>query len=135
MEAVQYRSDRLRFVRGACRNHAPVAKSARTSRSFPVVVARRLLADDSIETVVLAMPHSLHTEQIIVVAEARRPVMCKKPLAPTRADAAQSIEACRQAGVHGLGAFVHLMAGGCSRSMRSDSDQQMNRPAARKAWT
>src|SRR5262249_8756293 len=44
-------------------------------------------------------PHSLHADQIVTVAEAGKPVLCEKPLALTRADAARAIDACRRAGV------------------------------------
>ncbi len=99
VEAVQDSSDRLRFVRGACRNHAPVAGFAER-HGLPLSSSLAdLLADDSVEAVVLATPHSLHTEQIIAVAAAGKPVMCEKPLALTRVDAARAIEACRRAGV------------------------------------
>src|SRR5205085_12427387 len=58
-----------------------------------------LLADRSVEAVVLATPHSLHAEQIIAVAAAGKPVFCEKPFTLTRADAARAIDACRRAGV------------------------------------
>jgi predicted dehydrogenase len=99
VEAVQGKSDRFRFVRGACRNHAPVAAFAERHGLALSSSLNELLADDRVEAVVLATPHSLHTEQIIAVAAAGKPVMCEKPLALARADAARGIAACRQAGV------------------------------------
>jgi len=92
-------SDRIRFVRGACRNHAPVAAFA-DRHGLPLAASLdALLADDSVQAVVLATPHSLHTEQIIAVAAAGKPVFCEKPLTLTRADAARAIDACQRAGV------------------------------------
>ena len=58
-----------------------------------------LLADETVEAVVLATPHSLHAEQIIASAEARKPVFCEKPRALTRDDATRAIDACRRHGV------------------------------------
>jgi predicted dehydrogenase len=99
VEAVQNKSDRIRFVRGACRHHSPVAAFAER-HGLPLATSlAELLADPRVEAVVLATPHSLHTEQIVAAAEAGRPVMCEKPLALTRADAARAIAACGQAGV------------------------------------
>ena len=47
----------------------------------------------------LATPHSLHCEQIIAVAAARKAVFCEKPLTLKKAEAARAIEACRAAEV------------------------------------
>ena len=99
VEAVQGKSDRLRFVRGACRDIRPVAAFAERHGLALSSSLTELLADEHIEAVVLATPHSLHAEQIIASAEARKPVFCEKPLALTRDDAARSIDACRRHGV------------------------------------
>jgi predicted dehydrogenase len=58
-----------------------------------------VLADSSIEAVLLATPHSLHPAQVMACAAARKHVFCEKPLALRRADAAQMFDACRDAGV------------------------------------
>jgi predicted dehydrogenase len=99
IEAVQGKSNRLRFVRGACRDIKPVATFAERHGLALSSSLIELLADENVEAVVLATPHSLHAEQIIVSAEARKPVFCEKPLALTRDDAARAIDACRRHGV------------------------------------
>jgi predicted dehydrogenase len=58
-----------------------------------------VLADDAIDAVLLATPHSLHPAQVIACAAARKQVFCEKPLALRRADAARMFDACRNAGV------------------------------------
>src|ERR1700710_2680220 len=58
-----------------------------------------VLADTSIDAVLLATPHSLHPAQVMACAAARKHVFCEKPLALCRADAARMFDACRQAGV------------------------------------
>jgi len=58
-----------------------------------------VLADDAIDAVLLATPHSLHPAQVIACAVARKQVFCEKPLALTRANAARMFGACRDAGV------------------------------------
>jgi predicted dehydrogenase len=58
-----------------------------------------VLADPAIRAVLLATPHSLHPEQVIACAAARKHVFCEKPLALCRTDAARMFDACRQAGV------------------------------------
>jgi predicted dehydrogenase len=58
-----------------------------------------VLADSSIDAVLLATPHSLHPAQVMACAAARKHVFCEKPLALRRADAARMFDACRYAGV------------------------------------
>jgi predicted dehydrogenase len=58
-----------------------------------------VLADSSIDAVLLATPHSLHPAQVIACAAARKQVFCEKPLALHRADAARMFDACRKADV------------------------------------
>ncbi|MEA2915713.1 MAG: hypothetical protein QOJ15_7794 [Bradyrhizobium sp.] len=58
-----------------------------------------VLADDAIDAVLLATPHSLHPAQVVACAAARKQVFCEKPLALRQADAARMFDACRNAGV------------------------------------
>src|SRR3954453_16678322 len=58
-----------------------------------------VLADASIDAVLLATPHSLHPAQVMACAAAQKHVFCEKPLALCRTDAARMFDACRQAGV------------------------------------
>jgi predicted dehydrogenase len=58
-----------------------------------------ILADGSIDAILLATPHSLHPAQVVACAAARKQVFCEKPLALTSADAARMFAACREAGV------------------------------------
>lgn len=63
-----------------------------------------ILADRSIDAVILCTPHSLHTRQVLACAAAKKHVFCEKPLALTRAEAERSVAACRDAGVQlGIG--------------------------------
>jgi predicted dehydrogenase len=58
-----------------------------------------ILADSTIDAVLLTTPHSLHPAQVVACAAARKQVFCEKPLALHRADAARMFAACRDAGV------------------------------------
>lgn len=58
-----------------------------------------VLADPTIDAVLLATPHSLHKRQVIAAAAAGKQVFCEKPLALRRDDAAEMFAACRNAGV------------------------------------
>ena len=58
-----------------------------------------ILEDDSVDTVVVAVPHHLHAQVAIRAAEASKHVIVEKPLATTLVDADAMIEATRRAGV------------------------------------
>jgi predicted dehydrogenase len=62
------------------------------------------LADPSIEAVVLATPHSLHTQQILAAIEAGVHVFTEKPFALSGADAERCVRAAAKAEIQlGLG--------------------------------
>ena len=81
-----------------------------------------VLADTSVHAVVLATPHSLHTEQIIACAQAGKAVFCEKPLALKAADAKRSVEACQAAGVL-LGIGTNKRFWPCMRVLRRVVDR------------
>jgi predicted dehydrogenase len=58
-----------------------------------------VLGDPAIDAVLLATPHSLHMDQVIASAAARKQVFCEKPLALRRDHAEKMFAACRNAGV------------------------------------
>ena len=104
VNAVQGRSDRLRFTRCVARRPDTVREFAREHGLAVSDDLAGALADESVQAVVLTTPHSLHVEQVIAVAAAGKAVFCEKPLALTRADAERAVLACRSAGVPlGLG--------------------------------
>ena len=99
VDAVQGKSERLRFVHG-------VSKEPEAVREYAAAKGFRLstdlsdaIADPAVQAVVLATPHSLHADQIVAVANAGKHVFCEKPLALKGADAARAVDACRRAGV------------------------------------
>ncbi|HXJ08180.1 MAG TPA: Gfo/Idh/MocA family oxidoreductase [Burkholderiales bacterium] len=47
-----------------------------------------------VEAVVLCTPHSLHNEQILKAAAAKKHVFCEKPLAMSRSDVLKAVKAC-----------------------------------------
>ncbi len=57
------------------------------------------LADPAIDAVVLATPHTQHTDQIIAAAAAGKHVFTEKPLGVNAAAAARAAAACAAAGV------------------------------------
>ncbi len=63
-----------------------------------------IVADASIEAVILATPHALHEAQIAAAVNAGKHVFCEKPLSLTRSGAEHAVRLCAQAGlVLGMG--------------------------------
>lgn len=105
VDAVQGKSDRLRFVRGVSVEPDLVRAFATHHRFDLSTDLADALGDPEVQLVVLATPHSLHPDQIIAAANAGKAVFSEKPLALNRADAIAAVEACQRAGVLlGLGA-------------------------------
>lgn len=99
LDAVQGKSDKIKFIRGVVRHPDSVRELAEkhgitVSSDFDAV-----LRDPEVDVIVLATPHSVHKAHILAAAAARKPVHCEKPLALTKADAQIVVEACRRAGV------------------------------------
>ncbi len=67
-----------------------------------------MLASGDIDAVYNPLPNTLHAEWAIAAAEQGKHVFCEKPLAVSPAQAQQMIDACRQAGVLLVEAFVFL---------------------------
>lgn len=89
----------LRFVHGVKRTPDGAVELAekygiRVSTSIDDV-----LADDAVEVVVLATPHSVHVDQIVACAQAGKDVFSEKPLALNLVDAQRAVDACASAGV------------------------------------
>src|SRR3954469_14098648 len=58
-----------------------------------------ILGNPAVQGVVLCTPHTLHTDQIVRAANAKKHVFCEKPLAMSRADVLKSVKACNDNGV------------------------------------
>ncbi|HTJ41221.1 MAG TPA: Gfo/Idh/MocA family oxidoreductase [Kofleriaceae bacterium] len=67
----------------------------------------QMLADPSLDAVVIASPDKLHAAQAIAAARAAKHILCEKPMATSVADANAMVEAARDAGVV-LGVAYHL---------------------------
>lgn len=99
----------VRCVQGASPHIRFVAAATRTpekARGFADAHGLRLLpryedalADPSIDAVVLATPHTQHTDQIVAAAEAGKHVFTEKPLGVDAAGARRAAQACADRGV------------------------------------
>ena len=98
VEAVQGKSDKIRFTRAVSRDPTQHRDFLETHHLRAGTFAETL-ADKSIKAVVLATPHTQHVDEVIAAAGAGKHVFCEKPLALTRDGTARAIGACRDAGV------------------------------------
>lgn len=99
VKAVQGRSRKIRFIRGVTQEPESVQALA-DAHGIPLSQSLSdVLADDRVQAVVLATPHTLHSSQIVEVARTGRAVFSEKPLALKAADARAAVEACRAHGV------------------------------------
>jgi predicted dehydrogenase len=55
-----------------------------------------LLRNPQVKAVVLCTPHTLHTDQIVSAAKAKKHVFCEKPLSLSRADVLKAVAACNE---------------------------------------
>lgn len=94
VNSVQGKSELIRFVAGATRTPARAEEFSR-KHGIPMQESfETVLADPGIDAVVLATPHSMHTEQIVAAARAGKHVFTEKPLGLTPEDSARAVQAC-----------------------------------------
>lgn len=95
----QGRSPKIRFVAG-CTRTVEKAQAYAAEKGFSVTADYdAILADPTIDAVVIATPHSQHFEQVMKAARAGKHVYCEKPFTLSRATAVEAIAACERAGV------------------------------------
>ena len=98
IDAVQGRSEKLRFKIGVVRRTEPVAAYATRQGLELSTDYAAVLTDPAVHGVVLATPHSQHAAQVIAAAKARKPVLVEKPFTLDRASAEAAVAACRASG-------------------------------------
>lgn len=97
--SVHGKTDDIKFVLGATRNRAKAEEFCRERGIKLLDDYESVLADPSIDAVVLATPHSQHGDQVRRAAAARKAVLCEKPFTLKAADARGAVDAAAQAGI------------------------------------
>ena len=88
-------SDKVRVVRAL--DPDPATAAFASSQEIPFSENfEEAINDRNVQGVVLCTPHTLHTEQIIKVANAGKHVFCEKPLSLTRSNVLRAIDAVNQ---------------------------------------
>jgi predicted dehydrogenase len=104
VEAVQGKSDVMRFACAATRRHEQAAAYASLAGLELKDSYEAVLSDPAVAAVVLATPHLDHARQIEQAAAARKHIFVEKPFTLTRASAAAAVASVTKAGVTlGLG--------------------------------
>ena len=100
VEAVQQSSEEIRFVAGATGRKTPEVQAFADAQKFTLAdTYEELLANPKVDAVVLATPHSMHSQQVIAAAAARKHIFCEKPFALNKEGAEQAVNAAKKAGV------------------------------------
>src|SRR5215475_9922635 len=89
----------IRFARGVTLEPETVRDFAAEHQIVLGTSLDEVLADKSIQAVILATPHTKHRAQVEMIASTGKHIYCEKPFALTKADAQAALDACRRAGV------------------------------------
>lgn len=89
----------LNFVRGVTFEPDTVRDFAVEHKIAIGTSFEDVLADKSIQAIVLATPHTKHRAQVEAIAATGKHLYCEKPFALSRADAKAALDACQRAGI------------------------------------
>src|SRR6476660_10028970 len=89
----------LRFVRGVTLEPNSVRYFAAEHQIALGTSLDEVLADTTIQAVLLATPHTKHRAQVEAIAAAGKHIYCEKPFALSKADAQAALDACKRDGI------------------------------------
>lgn len=99
VRSVQGQSSHIQFTAAATRSPDKARDFAQTHGLRMLASYEDVLRDPDVDAVVLATPHSMHTDQIVAAARARKHVFSEKPLGLSTEDAQRAALACAEHGV------------------------------------
>ena len=112
VSSVQGKSEDIRFVLAHTRTRSSAEAFCREAGVPLTDSYATIVADPSVDAVVLATPHSQHEAQVLQAIAAGKHVFVEKPITLTRASADAVVEAARQAGiVLAVGFYAPLQSG------------------------
>ncbi len=85
------------LLKGSKKLRIAVGVDVAASGAFEFPVEKdfeKVLKDPKVHAVILCTPHTLHTEQTVRAANAKKHVFCEKPLSMNRADVLRAVAAC-----------------------------------------
>jgi predicted dehydrogenase len=91
-------NSKLKFISGYDVNEKKLARAAKFSKLEPYPNLDDFLKSD-IDAVMVFVPHYLHKDIVVAVAEAGKHVICEKPMAITLEECDEMIAAAKKAGV------------------------------------
>lgn len=92
-------AENIEFIAGALRN-TDKAKDFADEKGMTLHTSlEAMLSEADLDAVVLATPHSLHVEQMLMAIEAGKHVLSEKPFTMSKADAERVLDAADAAGV------------------------------------
>jgi predicted dehydrogenase len=94
---------------------------------------RDLLARDDIEAVLITSPNADHLDHVSAAAQAKKHILCEKPIATTRADGLAMLAVCRQHGVKFQTAFPVRFSAPAAALRRMVREGAVGTPLAVKA--
>jgi len=129
------KADRCEVVAIASRD-AGQARAAADEFGIPTAHGsyEALLADPAVDVVYIPLPNHLHAEWTIAAAQAGKHVLCEKPLALTAADAERMVEACADAGVRLMEAFMYRHHPSWVAAMDVIASGRLGRVGAVQSW-
>ena len=93
-----------------------------------------LLADADVDAVYIPLPNHLHQRWTIAAARAGKHVLCEKPLALTADEAQGMVDACRDAGVLLMEAFMYRLHPSWTRVRELIAGGRIGRLRAVDSW-
>ena len=99
VKSVQGKSSVIGFTTGTTRTPEKATAFAAKHALRMLAGYDEVLRDPDVDAVVLATPHSMHTEQIVAAAQAGKHVFTEKPLGLTAESSARAVGTCATHGV------------------------------------
>jgi predicted dehydrogenase len=99
IDSVHGKSDKIGIVAASSRDTSQHADYLHARNIAAKASYEDILADPSIDAVVLTTPHSQHHRQILDAAAVGKHVFVEKPVTLTRADAVEAVDAMKAAGL------------------------------------